>query len=59
MIMIMMMILLLLFIYFFYYYYIHINKSYTCSFREVNLIKSENFRKIRIIHSIRHYWESL
>ena len=35
-----------------------INKCYTCSFREVNLIKSENFRKIHIISSVRRYWES-
>ena len=37
------------------YYYIHINKCYTCNFREMNLIKSENFRKIRIIRFVRRF----
>ena len=34
-------------------------KCYTCSSREMNLIKSEIFRTIRIIRSVRRYRESL
>ena len=34
-------------------------KCYTCSLREMNLIKSEIFHTIRIIRSVCHYQESL
>ena len=34
-------------------------KCYTCSSREMNLIKSEIFRTIRTIRSVRRYQESL